>query len=225
MSKSVSPSWRRVRLAEVLKQVNRFEKRKPDQEYRLLGVKWYEQGVFERERKLGKTIAANFDHKDFEAYCLSPGNILLNEGQRRELVVRPAIFDGPPRTYCSQNTLIRVRRSDLVLPLFAQAYLQMCLHEGVSAQISRQVTSVAHLIADSVSRLRFSIPTVDEHRQISITLNTLITLTESVKAKVGTLDRRLMTTPTTDRERRELSRPFKCWARWQDRRWRQWERC
>jgi type I restriction enzyme S subunit len=58
MSKSLPPGWRRVRLGDVLEQVNRFEKLDPGREYRLLGVKWYAQGVFEREPKFGKAIAA-----------------------------------------------------------------------------------------------------------------------------------------------------------------------
>jgi type I restriction enzyme S subunit len=45
-------------LGDVLEQVNRFEKLDPEREYRLLGVKWYAQGVFEREPKFGKVIAA-----------------------------------------------------------------------------------------------------------------------------------------------------------------------
>lgn len=58
MSNTLPQGWRRVRLGEVLEQVNRFENIKPDRECRLLGVKWYAQGVFERERKLGNKIAA-----------------------------------------------------------------------------------------------------------------------------------------------------------------------
>jgi type I restriction enzyme, S subunit len=50
--------WQHVRLGDVLEQVNRFEPIEADREYKLLGVKWYAEGVFERERKLGKKIAA-----------------------------------------------------------------------------------------------------------------------------------------------------------------------
>jgi hypothetical protein len=59
MSKSLPPGWRRVRLRDVLEQVNRFEKLDPDREYRLLGVKWYARGVFERESKFGKQSPLN----------------------------------------------------------------------------------------------------------------------------------------------------------------------
>lgn len=58
-AKLLPPGWRRVRLGDVLRQVNRFEALDPEKEYRLLGIKWYAGGVFERERKLGREIAAN----------------------------------------------------------------------------------------------------------------------------------------------------------------------
>jgi len=45
-------------LKDVLDQVYRFELLDPEKEYRLLGVRWYAGGAFERERKLGKHIAA-----------------------------------------------------------------------------------------------------------------------------------------------------------------------
>src|SRR5688572_19658180 len=50
--------WRRVRVGDVLRQVDRFEAVDPLKEYPLLGIKWYAGGVFERERKLGRDIAA-----------------------------------------------------------------------------------------------------------------------------------------------------------------------
>ncbi|MGH8067387.1 MAG: restriction endonuclease subunit S [Candidatus Entotheonellia bacterium] len=58
MIKPLPPDWRRVRLGDVLEQVRRFEPLKPDHEYQLLGVKWYAEGVFERERRLGRAVAA-----------------------------------------------------------------------------------------------------------------------------------------------------------------------
>jgi type I restriction enzyme S subunit len=58
MTRPLSPGWRRVRLSEVLQQVYRLEELLPDKDYRPLGVKWYANGVFERERKRGKAIAA-----------------------------------------------------------------------------------------------------------------------------------------------------------------------
>lgn len=59
MNRPLPNGWRRVRLGEVLQQVNRFEPLRPEREYRMLGVKWYAQGMFERERKPGHAIAAN----------------------------------------------------------------------------------------------------------------------------------------------------------------------
>lgn len=58
MTKYLPPGWRRVQLGDVLEHLSRFERVEPDHEYRLLGVKWYAEGVFERERKQGRAIAA-----------------------------------------------------------------------------------------------------------------------------------------------------------------------
>ncbi len=58
MNKPAIAGWRRVRLGDVVDQVNRFEPIKSDHEYQLLGVKWYAEGIFERERRLGRGIAA-----------------------------------------------------------------------------------------------------------------------------------------------------------------------
>jgi type I restriction enzyme S subunit len=58
MASNSANGWRRVCLGNVLEQVNRFERMQPEREYRLFGVKWYAEGLFERDRKLGKNIAA-----------------------------------------------------------------------------------------------------------------------------------------------------------------------
>ena len=43
-AKLLLPGWRRVRLGDVLRQVDRFEAVDPNREYRLLGVRWYANG-------------------------------------------------------------------------------------------------------------------------------------------------------------------------------------
>lgn len=52
-----------VRLGEVLEQVEVKEKIKPDQVYRLLGVRWHGEGAFVREEKLGKSIKASTHYR------------------------------------------------------------------------------------------------------------------------------------------------------------------
>jgi type I restriction enzyme S subunit len=48
----------RVQLRELVEQVQRRELLDPEREYSLLGVKWYAEGLFVREQKIGVDIAA-----------------------------------------------------------------------------------------------------------------------------------------------------------------------
>jgi type I restriction enzyme S subunit len=61
-----------VRLGEVLTQVERPEPVDPTQAYRMLGVRWYGEGLFVREEKLGAFIAAN------RVYAVQPGDFVYN---------------------------------------------------------------------------------------------------------------------------------------------------
>jgi type I restriction enzyme S subunit len=89
-------------------------------------------------------LEMDFDERDFAHYSLQPGDILLNEGQSRELVGRSAIFRGQVPRCCFQNTLIRFRSSKL-LPEFSQTFFRFMLYSGVFASLSRQTSSIAHL--------------------------------------------------------------------------------
>lgn len=64
--------WPKVRLAEVLRQIERPEAVDPTKAYRLLGVRWYGQGLFVREEKLGGDIAAN------RVYSVRSGDFIYN---------------------------------------------------------------------------------------------------------------------------------------------------
>jgi type I restriction enzyme S subunit len=54
--------WPKVRLGEVLRQVDRSEAIDASRVYRLMGVRWYGRGLFVREEKIGAEIAANRVH-------------------------------------------------------------------------------------------------------------------------------------------------------------------
>ena len=89
-------------------------------------------------------LEMDFNAADFATYELKPGDILLNEGQSRELVGRSAIYRGEIPRCCFQNTLIRFR-SDEVIPAFAQSFFRFMLYRGRFAALSRQTSSMAHL--------------------------------------------------------------------------------
>jgi type I restriction enzyme S subunit len=112
-------------------------------------------------------LEMDFDEKDFETYRLQKGDILLNEGQSRELVGRCAIYDGAIEDCCFQNTLIRYRPGEKVLTEFAYAFFQYCFHFGVFAAIASQTTSVAHLGAERFGNLPMPVPPKEEQSKIA----------------------------------------------------------
>ena len=123
--------------------------------------------VFDGFIDYSDVLEMDFDERDFQTYSLSPGDILLNEGQSRELVGRCAIYDGKLQECCFQNTLIRYRAGDKVLTDYAFAFFQHSFHTGVFASISSQTTSIAHLGADRFAKLRMPIPPKREQRRIA----------------------------------------------------------
>ncbi|MFI7537484.1 restriction endonuclease subunit S [Streptosporangium sp. NPDC049376] len=96
-----------------------------------------------------------FSLREREIYGLKPGDILLNEGQSLDLVGRSAIYGGGEGEFCFQNTLVRFRSGDHVLPAYAQAIFERWLDTGVFAAIAKQTTSIAHLGGERFSALKF----------------------------------------------------------------------
>jgi type I restriction enzyme S subunit len=68
----------------------------------------------------------DFNESEFATFRLQSGDVLLNEGQSRELVGRSAIFRDDIPDCCFQNTLIRFRPNTEVMSEFAHYYFQYC---------------------------------------------------------------------------------------------------
>src|SRR5882724_8219645 len=62
----------KVQLSEVLRQIQRAEPVDAGRVYRLLGVRWYGQGLVVRDEKIGADIAAD------RIYGVKPGDFLYN---------------------------------------------------------------------------------------------------------------------------------------------------
>ena len=103
-------------------------------------------------------LSMDFDDRDFPKYRLSPGDILLNEGQSLELVGRCAIYDGSISDCCFQKTLLRFRPGPDVLPDWAMAYFQYCLYFGVFARVALKTTTMAHLTAVRFEAMKMPVP-------------------------------------------------------------------
>jgi type I restriction enzyme S subunit len=118
--------------------------------------------VFDGFLKLDDVLEMDFDEKDFATFALRPGDILLNEGQSRELVGRCAVYAGEIEGCCFQNTLIRFRATPGLNPKYAFFFLQHLFYIGAFAAIARQTTSIAHLGAERFCNLEMAIPPFGE---------------------------------------------------------------
>jgi len=107
-----------------------------------------------------------FTSRERESYSLRPGDVLLNEGQSLELVGRSAIYKEPAGAYYFQNTLVRFRARDSVLPEYAQDVFSWWLRTGVFAAIAKKTTSIAHLGGDRFAKLSFPLRPLAEQRRI-----------------------------------------------------------
>lgn len=111
-------------------------------------------------------LEMNFEPDEQVLFGLKPGDILLNEGQSRELVGRSAIYRGEPGAYCFQNTLIRFRVHSGLDPEFAQTQFASWLPMGAFQLFCRQSTNIAHLGADRLAQMHMAVPPLDEQRAI-----------------------------------------------------------
>jgi type I restriction enzyme, S subunit len=107
-----------------------------------------------------------FSDQEYEQYRLRAGDILLNEGQSRELVGRSAIYQGDPTDCCFQNTLIRFRSGSEIVPEFAHLLFQHLQYTGIFERIALQTTSVAHLGVSRFAQLKVHVPPLAEQRSI-----------------------------------------------------------
>ncbi|MBX7513001.1 restriction endonuclease subunit S [Qipengyuania sp. GH38] len=123
-------------------------------------------------------LEMDFDQDDFSKYRLRRGDILLNEGQSRELVGRSSIFNNEIDNCCFQNTLIRFR-SDKLMPEFAHTFFRYMLYSGEFVRISSQTSSVAHLGLSRLKAVEISVPDKESQQK---RIEHITTLEEQVKA-------------------------------------------
>ncbi|WP_078965517.1 restriction endonuclease subunit S [Streptomyces aureocirculatus] len=107
-----------------------------------------------------------FSDVDRRAYQLQPGDILLNEGQSLELVGRSAIYRRPAGEFYFQNTLVRFRAGEGLLPEYAQAVFSNWLATGVFVAIAKKTTSIAHLGGDRFASLPFPLISLEEQQRV-----------------------------------------------------------
>ena len=141
------------------------------------------QNVYEARIDLSDVKEMNFTPAEFETFALHSGDLLLNEGQSRELVGRPAIYRGEVPGACFQNTLVRYRHRDFVLPEYALIVFRAYMRTGRFQRISKQTTNIAHLSAGRFAKLEFPLPPLAEQKRIVAKVDELMALCDRLEAQ------------------------------------------
>ena len=144
-------------------------------------------------------LTMNFERDEAARYELHSGDILLNEGQSPELVGRAAIYRGELPGACFQNTLIRFRPGEDLVPEFALLVFRRYLHSGLFRSIARWSTNIAHLGLLRFRALPFPVPPFEDQRRIAAAarrrLDATASQTSAVRdslAKVPDMQRELL---------------------------------
>ena len=132
--------------------------------------------VYEDRLDLSDVKEMNFTPEEYKTYKLEQGDILLNEGQSLELVGRPAMYRGEVPGCCFQNTLVRFRCSDAVLPDYALSVFRAYLHAKRFQAIARWTVNIAHLGGDRFSEMLFPLPPLAEQKEIVSEVERVLTI-------------------------------------------------
>ncbi|MEO6924769.1 MAG: restriction endonuclease subunit S [Bryocella sp.] len=128
----------------------------------------------------------DFNENEFATFKLNDGDVLLNEGQSRELVGRSAIFRNEVYDCCFQNTLIRFRPNADVLSEFAHYYFQYCQYTSRFIQISKQTTSIAHLGVQRFAEMKFPLVTIDVQRAVAESISAVVAAIPQLQMRART---------------------------------------
>lgn len=141
--------------------------------------------VYEDRIDTSDIMEMNFSPSEYETYELHYGDILLNEGQSKELVGRPAMYRNEVPGACFQNTLVRFRAYDIVLPDFALIVFRAYLHAERFQKIARWTTNIAHLGAERFAEMEFPLPPLAEQQGIVAEVERRLSVVAEVEAAVA----------------------------------------
>ena len=146
--------------------------------------------VYDNRLNLTDINEMNFEPGEFVRFALTPGDILLNEGQSRELVGRAAIYRGEVPGACFQNTLLRFRAGPKIDVRFALIVFRTYFYSGHFSNIARWTTSIAHLGADRFASMAFPVPPLEEQRAIADEVERRLSVADQMEKTVHTAIRR-----------------------------------
>ena len=132
----------------------------------------------------------DFTLEEFETYALRRGDLLLSEasGSASE-VGKPAVWNDEVPGCCFQNTLIRVRAPESLVPFLHLHFYKDAL-TGEFARAARGV-GIHHLGAKTLSEWEIHLPPRDEQRRIVETVDSYFTRLDGVAATLERVRRNL----------------------------------
>lgn len=122
--------------------------------------------VYENRIDTRDIMEMNFTPDEYERFKLTPGDILLNEGQSKELIGRPAMFMGEVEDVCFTNTLVRFRAYQPISAAYALIVFRHYFRSGLFRSIANITTNIAHLGAGRFADLPFPLPPLAEQAEI-----------------------------------------------------------
>jgi len=142
--------------------------------------------VFEDRIDLTGVLEMNFTPEEFKTFQLLHGDILLNEGQSLDWVGRPAMYRDELPGACFQNTLVRFRATECVLPQYALIVFRHYLHSQRFQRIAKWTVNIAHLGAGRFAEIEFPLAPLNEQRRIIAKIEELFS---DLDAGVAALER------------------------------------
>ena len=132
----------------------------------------------------------DFTPDEFETYALRRGDLLLSEasGSASE-VGKPAVWNNEIPDCCFQNTLIRVRAPEPLVP-FLHLHFHKDARTGGFARAARGV-GIHHLGAKTLAEWEIHLPPSDEQRRIVKTVDSYFTRLDQVTATLERVRRNL----------------------------------
>lgn len=163
---SLPSGWIRVQIRDVGR-VQLGRQRSPDN-HRGTHMRPYLRvaNVFEDRIDLSDVMEMNFTPEEASRFELHPGDILLNEGQSKELVGRSAMYRGELPGACFTNSLIRFQPGAALDGEFALQLFRNRLRSGAFQRIAQVTTNIAHLGAGRFAEMDMPLPPLAEQRRI-----------------------------------------------------------
>ncbi len=141
------------------------------------------QNVFEDRICTADVKEMQFDEADTVTFKLRRNDILLNEGQSTKLVGRPAIYRDEVPGACFQNTLVRFRHYEGIVPEYALLVFRHYMR-GRFQEICQQTTNIAHLGASRFAALEFPLAPKAEQKRIVSKVSVLLSQCDELSARL-----------------------------------------